>query len=177
MNPSKAKNRRIPIMVLVAVLLGVVLSHLSIKSTENGMLLVVDEREMDALGNLQNRWTSLTSSCDSVQMLHPEDDVYQEALMVLKAYSPPQSHQARVASVWQMGDWLLVESEFIDLLPAVVPLQRTGGGLQIVPEAVWSGYTLPWKAAPFIRQYIQKQSPQTPKSLLNCFEPQSQGFQ
>jgi hypothetical protein len=177
MNNPKLKNRRISVLVLIAVLVGVLFSHVGYKNTENGLLLVVDAKEIDLIGDLNNRWTSLITPCDSVARLEVGDPDFQEALEALRQYSPPQSQKAKVASIWQMGNWMLVESEFEDLLPALVLLERVDNHPQIVPQALWSGYTIPFKAAPFIRQYIKKQSPNTPTQLLNCFKPQSASFQ
>ena len=176
MSTSSLKNRRISVLVLFLVLVGVILNHLSFKNSENGPLLVIDEREVDVLGEINNRWTSLVTDCSSVKTLNSADNNFQAALKVVQDYSPPQSRNSKVASVWVSGSWLLVESEFEELLPAVVPLKKSENGFQVVQEAVWSGYTRPWKAAPFIRQYISKQASEMPLKLLSCFNPQSNAF-
>lgn len=47
------------------------------------------------------------------------------------------------------------------------------GQPEIVPNAVWSGDTRPWVAAPLIRRYLLEKEPQAPADLLNCFGPLS----
>jgi hypothetical protein len=61
-------------------------------------------------------------------------------------------------------------------VPSVVVLQTLNGKPQILPRAIWSGYTRPWVAAPFIRHYLATQAPEIPLTLLNCFKPQSRSF-
>ncbi len=172
----RAKNRRVFVMVLLMVLAAVIFEHFGWKRTENGPLLVVDEKAFDALGELSEQWNTWSSSCDQVVQLGPEDSVFKVAEENIKAYSPPQSRGAHVASAVRLGDWVLVEVEFAALLPAVVLLKRTDQTISIVPEAVWSGYTSPWKAAPFIRAYISSKAPGMPHELINCFKPQSVSF-
>ena len=75
-----------------------------------------------------------------------------------------------------MESWTLVEVEFKDLLPAVVLIQTTNSQPLIVPHALWSGYTQPWTAAPYIRNYIEQQVPHMPVALTRCFDPLSQPF-
>jgi len=170
-------NRRISLIVLLLVLVGVVLSHLSWTNADNGPLLLVDGRPVDALGGLSNRWTAWSTRCDLVKRLSPDDAHYIQAKEQIKNYSPPSSEFLSIASVWALSDWILVEVEFKELLPSLVVLQRTQGEWAILPRAVWSGYTKPWKAGPFLRHYIGKQVPELPSELSGCFVPQSQSFQ
>ena len=174
---ASTKNRHVFVMVLFMVLAAVIFEHLAWKRTENGSLLVVDEKEFDVLGELSEKWNSLTTSCTKVVQLEPENGIYKFAVEKIKAYSPPQSRMAHVASAWTLDPWILVELEFDDLLPAVVLLKRTDQSISIVEHAVWSGYTLPWKAAPFIRAYITSKAPEMPKELINCFQPHAASFQ
>ena len=74
------------------------------------------------------------------------------------------------------GDVGIKEAEFAELLPAVVLIDFSGAEPHIVSNAVWSGYTKPWKAAPFIREYLVRQVPELPPSLAACFDPQSPSF-
>jgi hypothetical protein len=177
MNVPRSKNRRIYILLLLAVLIGVVSNHLNIRSTENGPLLVIDEKEFDVLGEIDMEWTALITDCSNVSSPQFNEWIYHEAIKVVQNYSPPQSRKTHVASVWQQDSWLLVETEFDELLPSVVPLKQSNGVFNIVPQAVWSGYTTPWKATPFIRKYIKNQAPELPSDLINCFRPQSRRFQ
>jgi len=169
-------KRSISLLVLAMVSCGVILNHLSITQAEQGTLLVVDGKPFDVIGAWSDRWTRWTARCDKVERLTPEHTIYKASLENIKNYSPPASEHMQVASVWAQSDWALVEVEFKDLLPALVVLQKTQGQWQILPKAIWSGYTAPWKAAPFVRHYITTQAPELPRELSNCFELQSKSF-
>ena len=169
-------NKRVSLTVLLCVTLGVTGSHLSWVERDNGHLLLVDAREVDVLGQAENQWVRLRRSCAGVAQLSPHDAGFQQAQAVIQAYSPPHSQSARLAGVWTAGDWTLAEVEFTQLLPAVVLIHTTGTRAEIIPNAVWSGYTQPWMAAPYIRRYLGTQAPGVPARLLVCFEPQSMAF-
>lgn len=168
---------RVSVPLLALVICGVLLAHLHVVPTENGPLLSIDGRKVDVLGEVNNRWVTLTRNCKDVIVLSPDMVVYRQAQSLIQAYSPPSSQSAKIASAWASGPWLLIEVEFDALLPAVVTLKATGGEFTIVPNAIWSGYTLPWVAAPFIRDYLSRQAPDMPIDLVKCFTPQSKSFQ
>jgi hypothetical protein len=162
--------------LLAVTLLAVISIHVHWTKNENGTLLVIDNKPVDFLGAINNQWNRVTRTCSAVTRLSPQDEKYQIAELLIRNYSPPSSQTAVIAGAWAMESWILVEVEFQDLLPAVVLIQSTNNQTRIVPNAVWSGYTQPWTAAPYIRNYIEQQVPQLPVSLTRCFDAQSQSF-
>jgi len=170
-------KKKVAWTVLGLVLLGVVASHVSWEKKDNGYLLVIDGRDVDLLGKLRNDWNRAQRSCERVLFLTAQDPRYEEVKATIQAYSPPQSNSAKLAGVWAAGDWRLAEVEFAQLLPAVVLMHAHQSTTTIVPNAVWSGYTQPWVAAPFIRDYLSRQLPDMPSDLVACFTPQSKSFQ
>jgi hypothetical protein len=164
-------------VVLAMVVVLVTLSHISWVALDNGWLMDVDGQKIDVLGIQKNIWNSWTRDCSEVTRLTMDHVSYQNTVDLIAAYSPPDSAALRIASVWSSGEWLLAEAEFKNLLPAVVIIQMHQGQARIVPQAVWSGYTQPWKAAPRIRLYLARQAPELPANLLSCFDPQSPSFQ
>jgi hypothetical protein len=169
-------KRRTSLSVLVLVFLAVVGSHIGWTARDNGILMVLDGREIDVVGIAGDQWTQMTRNCKGVVRLQPSDENYRITDRLIKAYSPPHSQSARIAGVWGVDQWVLAEAEFVDLLPAVVLLDFSGDDAHIAGNAVWSGYTKPWKAAPFIRDYLVKQVPALPGALAACFDPQSPSF-
>ena len=165
------------VYVLLLVGLAVAASHIGWTTRDNGTLMVLDGREIDAAGIAADQWTQMTRDCKGVVRLKPADDSYQLTVKLISAYSPPHSTSVRLAGVLAKDQWLVAEAEFTDLLPAVVLIDATGVQAHIVSNAVWSGYTKPWKAAPFIREYLRRQAPDMPTSLTACFDPQSRSFQ
>lgn len=169
-------KRNAYLTLLVLTLLAVISIHVHWTTNENGTLLFIDNKPVDFLGAINNRWNRVSRTCNGVTRLSPKDEKYQIAESLIRNYSPPSSQTAVIAAVWAMESWTLVEVEFKDLLPAVVLIQTTNSQPFIVPHAVWSGYTQPWTAAPYIRNYIEQQAPQMPVALTRCFDPQSQSF-
>lgn len=169
-------QKKTSLAILCATVLCVVYLHVEWVPADNGSLLVIDGRKIDLLGIADNRWNQITRNCDALVRLAPSDDKYQTALSLIKEYSPPDSVSAKIASAWTLGSWTLVEVEFEELLPAVVMIRASENESFIVPSAIWSGYTVPWKSAPYIRRYLSQQAPEAPKSLTNCFDPQSSSF-
>lgn len=169
-------KKNVYLVLLTVTLLAVISIHVHWTTNENGTLLVIDNKPVDLLGAIHNHWNRVCRTCSAVTRLSPKDTKYQIAETLIKNYSPPSSQTAVVAGAWSMESWTLVEVEFQDLLPAVVLIQTTENQPLIVPNAVWSGYTQPWAAAPYIRNYIEQQVPQMPVALTRCFDPQSQSF-
>jgi hypothetical protein len=169
-------KKQVSITLLCLSLLVVTSLHVDFKHEENGRLLVVDEYPIDVVGITQNQWNKLTRNCDAVQKLNSDQVTYRLAKRLIQSYSPPSSESAQIASAWSKDGWILVEVEFNELFPAVVLIKNTGANAYIVPQAVWSGYTKPWKAAPHIRQYLARQAKEMPIELLNCFDPESHSF-
>jgi hypothetical protein len=168
---------RVSIPLLALVILGVALTHIHVVQTDNGALLSIDGREVDVWGEVKNHWVAQTRSCKTVTLVNADKATYRQAQTLIQAYSPPSSQSAKIVSAWSSGSWLLVEVESDVLLPAVVALKQSNGEFTIIPNAIWSGYTQPWVAAPFIRDYLSRQAPDMPADLLACFTPQSKSFQ
>ena len=169
-------KKQVSITLLCLSLLVVTSIHVDLKHGENGKLLVLGEHPIDVVGIARNQWNNLTRNCDSVQKLSSDQATYKLAKGLVQSYSPPSSESAQIASAWSIDGWILAEVEFNELFPAVVLIKNTGANAYIVPQAVWSGYTKPWKAAPHIRQYLARQAKEMPIELLNCFDPESHSF-
>jgi len=162
--------------LLAVTLLAVISIHIQWNTDENGTLMVIDNKPVDFLGAINNQWNRATRTCSAVTRLSTKDEKYQIAQSLIRNYSPPNSQAAVIAGAWAMESWTLVEVEFQDLLPSVVLIQTKDNQTHIVPNAVWSGFTQPWAAAPFIRKYLEQQVPQMPVALTRCFDPQSRSF-
>ncbi len=157
--------------VLLIVIVGVMLNHFSFSQKENGWILNVDGREIDAIGMAQEKWVKLTRNCSQVKQLEAKSDSYLAVQKLIQEYSPPSSESAHIIKLLTLQDWYLAEVEFKELLPAVVLMDTDKGQPRMVPHAIWSGETHPWLAAPFIRKYLISKAPQSPRQLLTCFDP------
>jgi len=171
-------NNKALLPLMIMVILGVALSHLGLRDDDNGTLLMIDNRPIDIRGEFNNMWISLRRDCSNLKHLDPSDTQYLRVKNLIKSYSPPSSASAKLFTLIEYEGWILAEAEFVDLLPAVI-LIKTGepsDDIQIIPNAIWSGFTKPWKTAPYVRSYISRQRSDVPQNLLDCFDPQSNSF-
>ena len=151
-------------------------SHIGWIRDDLGILLTVDDRPIDVVGNFEDKLNKLTRNCGEVERLTVSNKKYQLAQSLIDDYSPPDSSNSNIASAWSIGTWILVEVEFKKLLPAVVLIHKADSEAEIVPNAVWSGYTNPHLPAPFIRKFLFQKLDSPPLALISCFEPQSDSF-
>lgn len=141
-------KRRVGFHLLLVLTAAIMASHVSWQKQDNGWLMDIDGRQVDALGWLNEQALRLSRDCRDTRRLHVGEAAYGPALAALQAYSAPASRSAQVGSMWSSGNWLLFEAEFQTLLPAVALLHFSGSAWQVVPYGVWSGETRPWMAAP-----------------------------
>lgn len=157
-------------------------SQLRLLPQDQGVLLEVAGQPVDAAGRLLGAWQQLSRSCGAVQRWPVGSAPWQAAQRALAAHSPPASHGARPLQLLQdaSGDWLLAEvvwdnpgasATTAPLDPAIVPLRRVAGALQVQSAGVWSGDTGPWAAPVFIRRWLQQQVPGLPAELALCLDP------
>jgi hypothetical protein len=151
-------------------------SHIGWIRGDLGLLLTIDDRPIDVVGNFEDKLNKLTRNCGEVKRLTVSNKQYQLAQTLIHDYSPPDSSNSNISSAWSMGTWILVEVEFKELLPAVVMIHKADSDAAIVPDAVWSGYTNPHLPASFIRKFLIQKLNSPPVALINCFEPQSASF-
>ncbi len=184
----RARPRRQALLALaLAAPLLLAASMVRLLPQDQGLLLVVAGTPVDAAGRLQGAWQRLVRDCSAVQRWPAGSAPWLQARQALAAHSPPASHAARPLQLLQHGDWLLAEvlwdgpgtvpdapgtAPAAPLDPAIVPLRRTGGSLQVQSAGVWSGDTGPWVAPVFIRRWLQRQAPGLPADLALCLDPQ-----
>ena len=193
-------RRRTASGLLLIVSMLAVLSQIRLLPQDQGVLLELAGQPVDAAGRLLGLWQRSTRACNSVTRLAPGTPRWQEAQQVLAAYSPPASAAAWPVQLLAFGsgdaEWLLAEVQWdrpanaaattgitdtaaaatAPLDPAIVPLQRQGGQLQVVATGVWSGDTGPWFAPVFIRRVLAQRLPKLPSTLHQCLDPQLAPF-
>ena len=163
-------KRHVALVVLALTAAVVIDLHVDWRRADNGVLLRVGEQDLDVWGDLRQSWTRLTRRCGPVQPVRAGSPVWDTALAAIRDYSPPHSRSAQVTDLSRQGDWLLAQVVSDRLMPAVVVLRLEGAHIDLVPQGVWSGNTAPWRAAPWIRDYLMRQVPALPPALLECLE-------
>lgn len=151
---------------------------------DQGVLLEVAGRPVDVAGRLHGAWQRLVRRCGGVTTWPPGSPRWQAVQATLAGYSPPASAGAQPVQVLGWGDgadeWLLAEVQWAPrgaaLDPAIVPLARRGGALQVQAAGVWSGDTGPWAAPVFIRRFLAERLPDLPAALRLCLDPQLPPF-
>lgn len=188
MRLSQSRRRTVTAAALLASA-AVLLSQLRPLPQDQGVLLEVAGQPVDVAGRLLGGWQALLRRCDGVTVLAPGSPRWRDAQRSLAGYSPPASQSAAPVQVlaWGSGDdeWLLAEVQWpgpdgnpaqsaID--PAIVPLHRVAGALQVQAAGVWSGDTGPWWPPVFIRRQLAERLPALPAALRQCLDPQRPPF-
>ncbi len=183
-------QRRTSAALLLISCAAALLSQVRPLPQDQGLLLELSGRPVDPLGWLQGQWQRAWRDCRNVRALAEGSAAWTEARQSLARYSPPASLGARPVQLLAWGGeatpWLLAEVVWdpparaapgpqAALDPAIVPLARQGGMLQVQAAGVWSGDTGPWFAPVFIRRYLAQRLPGVPTALLHCLEPQRVG--
>jgi hypothetical protein len=144
--------------------------HLDIETSDDSWLLWVDGRPVDVSGYISEQFTALTRRCDQVAMVMPGDPLHEQALNVIRQYSPPDSLTAQLLHLNRQHEWLLAQVEFDQLQDAVVLLTQSEQDIVIPTGGIWSGSTHPHRPEPLIRRFIRSGLPSAPEELLNCFQ-------
>jgi hypothetical protein len=180
----RPRRRALLVLALAAPVL-LLLSQIRLLPQDQGVLLDLAGTPVDAVGRLQGAWQALARDCGQVQHWPAGAAAWLQAQQALAAHSPPASRGARPLQLLQRGDWWLAEVLWdgpaalpgsAPLDPAIVPLRRLDGRLQVQTAGVWSGDTGPWVAPVFIRRWLQRQAPGLPADLALCLDPQWPAF-
>ena len=159
------KHVALTVAVLTAVL--VLDSHVDLVQRDGRTALQVNGRLHDVQGWWAETSNRLRRHCAAVQP--PAQADAQALISAVRAYSPPDSQDGRLVQAWQLGRWAVAEVHFSRLKPTLVVLQQTTEW-RVLPQAVWSGSTAPWRVNDFVRRYLQQQAPALPPDLLACVE-------
>jgi len=188
----RPRRRALTVLAAAAPLL-LLASQLRLLPQDDGVLLAVAGRPIDAAGAWQARWQRLVRDCSGVRRWPAGSATWLMAQQALAAHSPPASHGARPVQLLEdaSGDWLLAEvlwdnpaavpataatGASAPLDPAIVPLRRSTAGMLVQTTGVWSGDTGPWQAPVFIRRWLRQQVPGLPAALPLCLDPQWPAF-
>lgn len=162
---------RAALILLALLALALPLSHLQLQQVDQRWLLLVDGRPVDLAGQWSERMNRMRRDCRNVRSLSSQETLHMQAVRALQQQSPPHSRDLRLLGLWHVDGWLLAEVDFERLAPAVVLLHSGPAALDVVTPGVWTGATHPHWPSPFIRDYLARQVPEAPVSLLACYEP------
>lgn len=143
-------------------------SHVDWVHHDNGILVEVSGQAFDPQGWVVEQWRQVRKDCRLVHSEPTDSTTAQAVLQVIQQHSLPDSLESQLLQLHLQSGWGLAEVEFKTLNPSIVVLRQVDGHWQIQETAVWSGSTLPWLAADFVRRYLRQQAPQLPQALLDC---------
>lgn len=191
------RRRRTGLLAALAAVLFL-LGLLGWEPRDDAWLLSVGGRPLDVRGVASVVWTNVWRDCAGVQRLDragrghsgtassaEEELAAHPAVEALRAFSPPDSHSARVLRLDAWSEtalssqdpkrsaptWWVLQAAFDSLEPVVVLVRQAPGGAEVVPEGVWSGTTRPWEPAWRIRRFLEQRVPKAPTELLACLDP------
>ena len=158
---------------VAATLLGVIGllimdSHIDWVRQDKGALLEINGQKFDLQGWMTEHWRQWRQDCRMVQAEPTHTATAQSVLQAIQQHSLPDSLEAHLLQLNLQADWAIAEVEFKTLNPSIVVLRKLGSDWLIQDSAVWSGSTAPWHAADFVRRYLQQQTPELPRALVNC---------
>lgn len=175
-------KRHVAATLLALTTLGVINAHVDVDAQDGRYFGVWQGKKHDLIGKLEEHRNRLWRHCSAVQRATPDSAAAAQVMALIRNYSPPDSRQAQLISLQQLGPWLVAELNFTQLNPAVVLLRQEGEALQLLERAIWSGSTAPWEPGPRIRAHLLGQvvAPTAHSALLAtllaCYEPDSAGL-
>jgi hypothetical protein len=158
---------------VAATLLGVIGflimdSHIDWVRQDQGTLLEINGQKIDMQGWMAEHWRQWRQDCRGVQTEPTHTATAHAVLQTIQQHSLPDSLEAHLLQLHLQADWAIAEVEFKTLNPSIVVLRQRGSDWQIQDSAVWSGSTAPWHAGDFVRRYLQQQTPELPRTLIDC---------
>jgi hypothetical protein len=164
-------RRYVGLVILCVLLAGVILNNVRFQHQDRGWLLNVYESPLDVHGFAADQWAKFQReflNCPALQS-HGEQTL-SSVVQAIQNYSPPDSASVQLLWLGVLQSWAVAEVWFDTLSPAVIVLKRQDNQWQIADTGIWSGTTYPWRASPFIRQFLSSRNPDVPSRLLYCWQ-------
>lgn len=166
---SQKMLRRVLITLpAVAVLAG--FTALFVERVDDGFIVVTRSGVIDPVGETKLAFTRLTRNCQRVHVVDPASLRLAIASSDLNSQVAARRPEPRAG--WTESGWILAETEFGNLEPAILllePLEPTGAGFHVA--AVYSGTAAPFNDTQFIHGYLSQQRADAPRQLIRCYEP------
>ena len=157
--------------ILVLLTTAVVIdNHVDWERLDGRRLLSVSGQRFDVTGWAAEQALAWRRDCRQLAPLPMDSPAAEQVLEVIRQHSLPDSQSARGLQWRLLGEWVVAEVAFDSLKPALVVLRLQGGQWRVQDSAVWSGSTVPWNSAHFVRRYLRQQAPDLPQALLDCID-------
>ncbi len=122
---------------------------------------------IDPVGEARLAYTRATRDCRDVQKIEQTEALAGLAISNLASRNGGAIPKPRAG--WKQAGWILVETDFDSLEPAVVLLEPTAEGKR--RAYIYGGTAAPFNDVQAIHQSFAQQSKDAPRQLINCYEP------
>lgn len=155
------------LVALFAVTVLATLTVLFIERFDDGFVVVTGSGVIDPVGETKLAINRLTRNCQVVREVDSASLSLALAASDLGSLVAAAKPEPRAG--WTESGWILVETEFGNLEPAVVLLEPIGAGFHVA--AVYSGTAAPFNDTQAIHGYLSQQRADAPLQLIRCYEP------
>jgi hypothetical protein len=166
----KLAMRRGLVVIAVAAVSLLACALAIVQKVDDGYLIVIGDRFIDPVGEVKLALTRHTRNCALV-VRHSADAPRVAALKrFIDGKGADEKSLPRAA--WTYGDWVLVESDFVNREPAIV-LLKSDGHARYVVASIYGGSAAPFNEAQAIHEQFHQEAPGAPTQLIDCYEPAS----
>jgi len=160
--------RRVFILIFAAVIALTLFGLSFIEKVDDGYIVSFEHRVVDPVGEFKLAVTRNTRDCTHV-LKYPANSAIVESLKTfIDGETAAEKSIPRVA--WISGDWVLIETDFVNLEPAIF-LLRSVRQSQYAVAATYGGTATPFNTVQSIHEYFHKVTSDAPAQLIDCYEP------
>ncbi|MTW11768.1 hypothetical protein GM658_14270 [Pseudoduganella eburnea] len=139
-----------------------------IEKVDDGFIIVVGQHVVDPIGEMHVAVTRISRDCTRVLRRPTNSPLVESLKKFIDGETADEKSIPRAA--WTSGDWILIESDFVNREPAII-LLRHDGKSQYLVTATYGGTAAPFNDVQAIHEYFRKSAPAAPAQLLYCYEP------
>jgi hypothetical protein len=138
-----------------------------IEKFDNGFIISIRDNIIDPIGEVKLAFTRVTRDCSGLAKLTLPSTKIES--MKRTVDGPTADEKAVVRAAWTLGNWAILETDFVNREPAIFLLEGKSAHFKI--RSVYGGTAAPFNDTQFIHEYFKRAAPNAPLSLVNCYEP------
>lgn len=166
---------RLRVAIVLAALLTLVallIVYRHVEKVDDGYIISIESSVFDPVGELKLAYTRASRNCHAVKKIGEAEMFAALASSNLRVGSADATPRPRAG--WMQDSWILVETDFENLEPAVILLESTANTYKVA--ALYGGTAAPFNDVQVIHTHLSHQRPDAPKQLINCYEPAGPPF-
>jgi hypothetical protein len=159
-------RRRLAVLVAAVSAIAAVV-YTRTERVDDGYIVWTMNGVIDPVGEAKLAYTRATRDCRDVQKTAQTEAL--AALAASNLASRTNGATPKPRAGWKQAGWILVETDFDNLEPAVVLLEPTAEGKRLA--SLYGGTAAPFNDVQAIHQSFAQQRNDVPRQLINCYEP------